>query len=137
MKATENRRNETLDKVVKSVNYKIDALVQEADAYTQKMNDDYEYFFSWYAESMYKVQILLKAYRSLKHVASVSPLEHIQTYLKECVAKIEKELTCGTLRMRSSSSTTSLAHVFRLEAEQQLRESYLRLLDYINEEDHE
>lgn len=136
MKATENQRKETLNKVVKSVNWKIDALVQEADAYTQKMNDDYEYFFRWEAESMYKVQILLKAYRSLKHVASVSTLEHIQVYLEECVARIEKELTSGTLRM-SSSSTTSLAHVFRLEAEQRLRESYLQLLDYIKEEDHE
>ena len=56
-----------LSKLAKRVNYRIDSLVDEADAYTRKMNEDYEYFFRWESENMYKVQISLKEYRGLKH----------------------------------------------------------------------
>lgn len=61
-------RNELLGFVFSSVKTHIDDLVRQADKYTKDMNEDFEHFFCWYAEDMYKTQRELSCYRALKVV---------------------------------------------------------------------
>lgn len=52
---------EDLAMIAKRVKHRIDGLTKEADNYSKRMNEDYEYFFRWYSECMYKVQRQLSA----------------------------------------------------------------------------
>ena len=134
METVEKQMKNTFDKVVKRVNDRIGALVDEADAYSLKMNEDYEYFFRWEAESMYKVQITLQAYRRLKHVVDNGILSDVKDHLKRKIEWISNNLINGSLRLSSSSATTSIAHILRLEVEQKIRTEFIMLLDLIQEQ---
>ena len=46
---------ETLAMIADQAKARIDRCVEEADKYTKEMNEDYEHFFCWYSEDMYKV----------------------------------------------------------------------------------
>ena len=52
----ENKKMSCWDFVFSSVKTHIDDLVRQADKYTKDMNEDFEHFFCWYAEDMYKTQ---------------------------------------------------------------------------------
>ena len=47
---------ECLDMIATQVKVWINSCVAEADEYTRDMNEDYEHFFCWHSEDMYKVQ---------------------------------------------------------------------------------
>jgi len=61
----ENKKMSCWDFVFSSVKTHIDDLVRQADKYTKDMNEDFEHFFCWYAEDMYKTQRELSCYRAL------------------------------------------------------------------------
>jgi len=43
---------------------------RNVEKYALKMNEDYEYFFRWYGDDMYKAQVNLKAVRELRPTRS-------------------------------------------------------------------
>lgn len=61
---------ESMDMIAVQVKVRIGSCVEEADKYTKEMNEDYEHFFCWYSEDMYKVQLRLKIYRELQKVVN-------------------------------------------------------------------
>lgn len=120
-----------LDFVARSVKFHIQELVVEADKYTKSMNEDYEYFFRWYAEDMYKVQLELSEYRKLNAVVNTEDIVATGTYLRNKIQNFTDDLLGGSLRLCSTSATTSLAHTFATEVKQRLRERFDGLLDRI------
>lgn len=81
----ENKKMDCWDFVFSFVKNHIDALVQQADKYTKEMNEDYEHFFCWYAEEMYKTQRELACYRALKTVLSVGSHEEAKLFIENKV----------------------------------------------------
>lgn len=123
-----------LDFVDKSVKFHINELVAEADKYTRSMNEDYEYFFRWYAEDMYKVQLELSEYRKLNAVVNTEDVVATETYLRNKIRNFTDDLLGGSLRLCSTSATHSLAHTFAVEVKQRLRERFASLLDRFENE---
>ena len=119
------------DLVFKFVKNRIGSLVEEADKYTKSMNEDYEHFFDWYAEDMYKVQRELACYRALNKVLGIGNLEKSKTYIKNRIGSLTDDLLNGSIRMNSTSEMSNLAHALELEVKQELREKFIMLFDFI------
>lgn len=109
----------------------INTLILQADRYTKSMNEDYEYFFRWYAEEMYKIQVELFYYQELQKVVNTDSLCEVLTYLDCKVKEFTDELLVGGLRQHSTNSATNLAHTLKLEVKQQLRKRFQGLINGI------
>ena len=103
------------DFVFSFVKNHIDALVQQADKYTKEMNEDYEHFFCWYAEEMYKTQRELACYRALKTVLSVGSHEEAKLFIENKISSLTDSLLSGSIRRNSTSAASNLAHTLELE----------------------
>ena len=120
---------EDLAMIAKRVKHQIDRLAKEAVNYSQRMNEDYEYFFRWYSESMYKVMLQLSEYQKLRAVVLTGSLDEVRQYLENKVKNITYDLLNGSPRLSSTSATTSLAHTFEVEVKQEIRENFLNYLN--------
>ena len=120
---------EDLAMIAKRVKHQIDKLAKEAVNYSQRMNEDYEYFFRWYSESMYKVMLQLSEYQKLRAVVLTGSLDEVRQYLENKVKNITYDLLNGSPRLSSTSATTSLAHTFEVETKQEIRENFLNYLN--------
>lgn len=120
---------EDLAMIAKRVKHQIDKLAKEAVNYSQRMNEDYEYFFRWYSESMYKVMLQLSEYQKLRAVVLTGSLDEVRQYLENKVKNITYDLLNGSPRLSSTSATTSLAHTFEVEVKQEIRENFLNCLN--------
>lgn len=114
-------QEENMDILVKRVDHSIKKLVKAADDYTREMNENYTYFFCWYAESMYKMQFKLAVYRELREVINTGVFEEVVTYLASKVEEFTDDLLSRSLRRNSTSEMMNLAHVAEAEVKQELR----------------
>ena len=57
MKGNEKAVKESLAMIASQVRARISRCVEEADEYAGDMNEDYEHFFCWHPEDLYKVQL--------------------------------------------------------------------------------
>ena len=127
----ENKKMDCWDFVFSFVKNHIDALVQPADTYTKEMNEDYEHFFCWYAEEMYKTQRELACYRALKTVLSVGSHEEAKLFIENKISSLTDSLLSGSIRRNSTSAASNLAHTLELEMKQSVREKFIMLLEVI------
>lgn len=101
---------------------------RNVEKYAIKMNEDYEYFFRWYSDEMYKVQVNLKAVRELRPATSWDDLDKIKTWLGNHIENIESNLIEGSQYPTSSSLVANVAETLRRVAQQELRGEIQRLL---------
>lgn len=113
------------------VDHRIKSYVEQADDYTLKMNEDFEYFFRWYSEDMYKIQLFLKHYRKLKEVVNGDDLKEVFNFMKGEIERIEKRLLESQLHQSSSSQASNIAFIFELEVEQKMRQDYMSIIKNI------
>mgnify|MGYP000348952886 len=95
------------------------------------MNEDYEHFFCWYAEEMYKTQRELACYRALKTVLSVGSHEEAKLFIENKISSLTDSLLSGSIRRNSTSAASNLAHTLELEMKQSVREKFIMLLEVI------
>ncbi len=60
------------------------------------MNEDYEHFFRWHGDDMYKAQVNLKAVRELRPMTSWDDIDKIRTWLNHQIKSIETTLIEGS-----------------------------------------
>ena len=101
---------------------------RKVEKYALKMNEDFEYFFRWHGDDMYKAQVNLKAIRELRPATSWDDLEKIKTWLGHYVENIERTLIEGSQYPTSSSIMHNVADTLRRVSLQELREDIQRLL---------
>jgi len=101
---------------------------RNVEKYALKMNEDYEYFFRWYGDDMYKAQVNLKAVRELRPMTSWDDLDKIKTWLGNYIENIERTLVEGSQYPTSSSIMANVAETLQLVASQELRGELQRLL---------
>ena len=118
----ENKKMSCWDFVFSSVKTHIDDLVRQADKYTKDMNEDFEHFFCWYAEDMYKTQRELSCYRALKVVLSAGSHDDVKLYMESKINSLTDSLLTGSIRKNSTSE---------LEVNQKIREKVTILLGII------
>lgn len=101
---------------------------RNVEKYAIKMNEDYEYFFRWYSDEMYKAQVNLKAVRELRPATSWDDLDKIKTWLGNHIENIERNLIEGSQYPTSTSLVANVAETLRKVAQQELRGELQRLL---------
>lgn len=101
---------------------------RKVEKYALKMNEDYEYFFRWYGDDMYKAQVNLKAVRELRPMTSWDDLDKIKTWLGNYIENIERTLVEGSQYPTSSSIMANVAETLQRVASQELRGELQRLL---------
>lgn len=101
---------------------------RNVEKYALKMNEDYEYFFRWYGDEMYKAQVNLKAVRELRPMTSWDDLDKIKTWLGNYIENIERTLVEGSQYPTSSSIMANVAETLQRVASQELRGELQRLL---------
>lgn len=69
------------------------------------MNEDYEHFFCWYSEDMYKVQLRLKIYRELQKVVNGGSLCETLGWLNHTVGCFTDDLLCGSVQNHSTNAS--------------------------------
>lgn len=127
----ENKKMSCWDFVFSSVKTHIDELVRQADKYTKDMNEDFEHFFCWYAEDMYKTQRELSCCRALKVVLSAGSHDDVKLYMESKINSLTDSLLTGSIRRNSTSAASNLAHTLELEVNQKIREKFTILLGII------
>lgn len=101
---------------------------RNVEKYALKMNEDYEYFFRWYGDDMYKAQVNLMAVRELRPMTSLDDLDKIKTWLGNYIENIERTLVEGSQYPTSSSIMANVAETLQRVASQELRGELQRLL---------
>ena len=101
------------------------------EKHTVGMNEDFEYFFRWHGDDMYKAQVNLKAVRELRPMTGWDDLDKIKTWLGNHIKNIESILIEGSQYPTSSSIMHNTADTLRRVAMQELREDIQRMLGSI------
>lgn len=101
---------------------------REVEKYTLKMNEDYEYFFRWYADDLYKAVLNLAAIRSMRPMLGYDDPDKVAEGLKHHIENIERNLIEGTQTPTSTSMMMNAAEVLKRAASQGLRNDLQGLL---------
>lgn len=123
---------ESLAMIASQVKARINRCVEEADKYTKDMNEDYEHFFCWYSEDMYKVQLRLKIYRELQKTVNGGSLCETLGWMNHMVGCFTDELLCGSVQNHSTNASFNTAHLLDREVKQQVVREFKMILAHIN-----
>lgn len=136
-KETKNEAKECLDMIASQVRARISHCVEEADEYARDMNEDYEHFFCWHSEDMYKVQLRLKIYRELQKVVNGGSLCETLGWLNHTVEHFTDDLVFGSIQSHNTNASFNTAHLLELEVKQQVVREFKMMLTHINNGDTE
>jgi hypothetical protein len=115
------------------VNVIIERHEKDIEKYTDCFNEDYDYFFRWYAEAMYKSQMEYKELCALRSIIKESGIDEIEKAIETRRYNLEHDLLECSLKCRSTSEAMNVAHVWMIEEKQDLRNMYCRFLSEIAE----
>ena len=124
---------ESMDMIAVQVKVRIGSCVEEADKYTKEMNEDYEHFFCWYSEDMYKVQLRLKIYRELQKVVNGGSLCETLGWLNNTVERFTDDLLCGSVQNHSTNASFNTAHLLDKEVKQQMVREFKMMLAHVKD----
>ena len=102
--------------------------MRKVEKYALGMNEDYEYFFRWHGDDMYKAQVNLKAIREMRPMTSWDDPDKIETWLGNHIDNIERTLIEGSQYPTSTSIMQNVAETLRRVALQEIREVLQRLM---------
>ena len=87
----------------------------------EKMNADFRNFFEWRAEEMYKTQKRRAFYTELtRAIENLGDNVNLTEWILAIANRKSNELVRGSLTRNSTNQMANLAHLFNLEAEQEL-----------------
>ena len=123
---------ESLDMIASQVKARINRCVEEADKYAKDMNEDYEHFFCWYSEDMYKVQYRLKIYRDLQKVVNGGSLCETLGWLNHMAECFTDILLLGPIQSHDTVASFNTAHLLELEVKQQVAREFKDMIEHTN-----
>ena len=100
---------------------------RDVERYKLEMNKDYEYFFRWYADDLYKATVNLEAIRSMRELAFWDDIEKVSKWLENHISNLELNLLEGTITPTSTNVMVNTAGMLRRVAMQELRADLQRL----------
>ncbi len=101
---------------------------KEVEKYTLKMNEDYEYFFRWYADDRYKAVLNLESLRAMREIVYWDDLEKIGKCLENHIKNIELNLLEGTIIPTNTNVMMNVADMLKRVAMQEHRGDLQNLL---------
>ena len=124
---------ESLNKIAIWARARIDSCVEDADEYAKEMNEDYEHFFRWHSEDMYKIQLRLKIYRELLKVVNGGSLCETLGWLNHTVERFTDDLLCGSVQNHSTNASFNTAHLLDREVKQQIVREFKMMLAHVKD----
>jgi len=98
------------------------------DKYAKKMNEDFEHFFRWHGDDMYKTTCLIKWLRDFRPVIYLASAEKIEMAIKNYINNTELELIEGSGIGTSTNLMQNMAHTLAFEAKREFRADLKRML---------
>lgn len=128
MSKTKTSKEERIEILRQEFDHKVTRYSREVEKYTAKMNEDFEYFFRWYAADMYKAHHILGTLCEISPaIALWEDSEKINLFLKGYIQNIELTLIEGSQYPSSSSIMHNASEILKREAKQELRQILLEL----------
>ncbi len=100
----------------------------DLDKYAQKMNEDFEYFFRWHGDDMYKTSCLVKWLRAFRPAIYLASAEKIEMAIQNYINNTELELIEGSGIGTSTNPMQNMAHALAFEAKREFRADLQRML---------
>lgn len=100
---------------------------RDVEKYKIEMNKDYEYFFRWYADDLYKATVNLEAVRSMRELEFWDDIEKAGEWLENHISNLELNLLEGTITPTHTSVMMNTAGMLKRVAMQELRADLQRL----------
>ncbi len=100
----------------------------DLDKYTRKMNEDFEYFFRWHGDDMYKTSCLVKWLRAFRPAIYLASAEKIEMAIQNHINNTELELIEGSGIGTSTNPMQNMAHTLAFEAKREFRADLQRML---------
>ena len=100
---------------------------RDVEKYKLEMNKDYEYFFRWYADDLYKATVNLEAVRSMRELEFWDDIEKASEWLENHISNLELNLLEGTITPTSTNVMVNTAGMLKRVAMQELRADLQRL----------
>lgn len=117
--------NDKIMMVASQVKCRLDMINGEIEKYQKEMNTDYEYFYQWYSEDMYRLHVSKKYYQELTSIIEEDGTHAMESYLRNKVHSMKSELLFDDLRKCGTSSSMNLAY---MEAKQKVMLNFTHLL---------
>lgn len=117
-----------IEMLARQVKIWISCCKEEADEYTKDMNEDYEHFFCWHSEDMFKVQKRLKIYRYLRNIICTGGLEEVLEYMRHTVEHFTDDLLLGSVQNHSTNNSFNTAHLLEMEVKQRILSEFKMML---------
>lgn len=130
---TKNEAKECLAMIASQVKVWISGCVEEADEYMRDMNEDYDHFFCWHSEDMYKVQLRLKIYRELQKIVNGGSLCETLGWMSHTVGCFTDDLLCGSVQNHSTNASFNTAHLLDREVKQQIVREFKMMLAHVKD----
>lgn len=118
-----------MEEIRKHIERRIESFKEDIQACRETLNDDYERFFMWEAEEMYKKNKMLGLYEELLAAVRKGILKET---LAQKIARLEHEIIYGDVRRRSTDCMLNLLHVFNMEVKKKMMAICKQMLGEIN-----
>ncbi len=113
--------NWNVDEMLHWLDMKINREDRNIREQSKKMNENFLHFFEWNAESLYKSHFMSGCYKILRQaVDGAKGMDTVWNIVEDNIAYCENKLLNGQVDCNSSSRTTNVAHLLKLECMQQL-----------------
>lgn len=107
---------------------------RDVEKYKIEMNKDYEYFFRWYADDLYKATVNLEAVRSMRELEFWDDIEKASEWLENHISNLELNLLEGTITPTHTSVMMNVADMLKRVAMQELRGELQQLYRTVKDE---
>lgn len=122
-----------IEMLAEQVKCQIRSCAKKDDKYRKGMNEDYEHFFCWYSEDMFKVQHFLKIYRYLYNIICIGGLGEAVEYMRHTVEHFTDDLMLGPIQHHNTNASFNTAHFLELEVKQAVVREFRQMLTRVKE----
>lgn len=112
---------ETKNEIERFINRRMLGIQGDINYYVEEAAKDYERFFVWHSEDLYKSKLMMKFYKDLAdHLNSGCDMKVFKDYIEYLIEKNTDDLVKGEVRRQSTSELSNLAHICEREVKQRM-----------------
>ena len=118
-----------MEEIKKYIERRIKAFEADIQEYKESLNRNYERFFEWDAEEMYKVHKKMELYKNLLAAAEQGTLRDM---LIHTIEHLKDDILFGDVQKRGSNTMGNILHTFNIEVKQDMLQRCRQLLNEID-----
>lgn len=120
-----------MEKIKKYIERRIKAYEEDIQEYQGSLSHNYERFFEWDAEDMYKTHKKMELYKDMLGAVEQGRLKEM---LIHTIEHVKDDILYGSVQRRSTSSMQNLLCIFDIEVKQNMLQICKQMLNEISEQ---